>query len=325
MSEKEALIERINELTGWTINPKRFRIFTDTSEWMDISRGSIIRLGNVDYLVKGNMNEPRFGIDDQPKYWVFNAIQLDNGDEKIIKTVFHEEFIAHVGIFKIRCYRSPEKESQTLDTTRLDERFMQGFTMFDEKGNNVRVIDYIKGAKFFHYIPSIPKAHYEYFETELPRILSNLYYSFKAIADLHAYGLCHGDIRNDHIIIESDTGNYRWIDFDLKQDVTDFDLWSIGNLICYAAAKGIATFDNVIKSPDFSREIKDSLRSDDSSAFYEYRVMNLKKIYPYLPDRLSKILQHFTIKPIAYYTSISEFLEEYRDMLLGDFRIKTET
>jgi len=323
MSEKEALIERINELTGWTINPKRFRIFTDTSEWMDISRGSIIRLGNVDYLVKGNMNETRFGIDEQPKYWVFNAIQLDNGDEKIIKTVFHEEFIAHVGIFKIRCYRSPEKESQTLDTTRLDERFMQGFTMFDEKGNNVRVIDYIKGAKFFHYIPSIPKTHYEYFETELPRILSNLYYSFKAIADLHAYGLCHGDIRNDHIIIESDTGNYRWIDFDLKQDVTDFDLWSIGNLICYAAAKGIATFDNVIKSPDFSREIKDSLRSDDSSAFYEYRVMNLKKIYPYLPDRLSKILQHFTIKPIAYYTSISEFLEEYREMLLKDFSITT--
>lgn len=318
---KEELLQKIEELTGWVINPYRFRLVTDTSEWMNIHRGHVIRLGDKDYIVRGNMNEPRFGIDDQPKYWVFSAIEIESGKEKIIKTVFNEDFIAHIGIFKIRCYRSPDKESETLDKVRGDLRFMQGYTVYDEKGNNVRIIDYIKGKKFFHHIPQISKHHEDYFFSELPAILHKLLQSILAIKDLHDWNLCHGDIRNDHIIIESDSGNYRWIDFDLKQDVTDFDLWSIGNIISYAVAKGILTFDAAMKNPDIPTHRKESLVAGDCSAFYEYRIMNLVKIYPYIPEHLTKILQHFTMKPIAFYKDIDHFIGEYIEMLQKDFGI----
>ncbi len=319
MSERDRLIDRIKELTGWTIRPNRFKIITDTTEWMEIHRGHIIRIGGVDYIVRGNMNEPRFGIDDQPKYWVFNTIQLETGMQQILKTVFHEEFTAHIGIFRIRCYRDPDKESKTLDLVSGDDRFMQGKTVYDDAGNNVRIIDYIRGSKFFHSIPNLPKTHREYFEQDLPEILWKLNDSFKAIEYLHRYNLFHGDIRNDHIIIEHDTGNFRWIDFDLKQDVSDFDLWSIGNILCYAVAKGIKPFDLVLKSDEFSDEVKNNLTKEDSSAFYEYRIMNLKKLYDYIPDKLNDILLHFTIKPKEFYSSMHEFIEDYEDMLRSEF------
>lgn len=322
-SEKERIAERIKELVGWKVLPSKINIVTDTTDWMRIARGDIIRLSCGDYLVRGNMREPRFGIDDQPKYWVFSAVDLNNGNEKIIKTVFHEEFHAHIGILRIRCYRNPVKEGQVLDLVRGDNRFMQGHICMDEKGNTVRVIDFIRGKSFFQYIPLIEKEHYEYFHTDLPAILWKLLDSFNAILFLHQHKFCHGDIRNDHIIVESETGNYRWIDFDLMQDVSDFDLWSCGNIVSYAVAKGLKTFDQIFKHDEFPEEVKQSLVPEDASAFYNYRIMNLRKLYPYIPIKLNKILLHFTIKPIAYYVNLKEFIEDFGDMLESEFPVGT--
>lgn len=319
MENTQSIIERIDELTGWKIRPNRFQIHTDTTEWMNITKGNVIFIEDHYYLIRGNMKEPRFGIDDQPKYWVFSAIELDSGKEKIIKTVYDEEFTAHIGIFKIRCFRNQEKESDVLRLTQGDLRFMQGVTKYDEKGNNVRIIDYIRGKTFFHYIPGIKKDHKSYFEEDLPGILWNLYKSFLAIEFIHQEGFFHGDIRNDHIIIEAESGKYRWIDFDLNQHVSDFDLWSMGNLLSYAVGKGIHSFGLVMKSKEFSKLQKLNLRPEDSSAFYEYRIMNLEKLFPYIPAKLSRILKHFTIKPIEYYQSLEQFLAEFLDMLESEF------
>ena len=295
------------------------KIVTDLSDWINIFRDDVIRIGGKDYAVRGNMNEPRFGIDDQPKYWVFSAVDLENGDEKIIKTVFTETFYAHIGIFKIKCYRAPEKEGLVLDLVRDDKRFMQGYHYNDEKGNNVRVIDFIRGKSFFHTLPTIEKPHKQYFEEDLPGILTKLSASFRAIKHLHDNGFCHGDIRNDHIMVEADTGEYRWIDFDLKQDVSDFDIWSLGNIISYAVGHGLKTFRAIMKSDDFSDDVKNSLLAADGSAFYNYRLMNFSKIYPYVPPRLSLILRHFTSDPIGFYESIDEFCDSYDEMLHQEF------
>jgi len=321
MSEISELIEKIELLTGWKINPKRFSIVTDTSDWMNIKRGDLLCIPscNHKYVIQGNAYEPRFGIDDQPKYWVFHALELETGKEKIIKTVFHEEFYAHIGIFKIRCYRDPIKEANVLDFVKGDRRYMQGESFIDEAGNNVRVIDYIKSQSFFKIIPLIDKPHEQYFKEDLPIILWNLKESIEAIMDLHKAGFCHGDIRNDHILIDSIDKKFRWIDFDLKQDVTDFDLWSIGNILSYAVAKGIITFNQIMKSKKYPQDKLNSLVPEDGSAFYNYRLMNHKKLFDYIPDKLSNILQHFTIKPISYYQSINEFYDNYCDMLENDF------
>ncbi len=317
--DKERLIGRIKEVVGYDINPKRFKIVTDTTEWMDIFRGHVIKLGNKEYVVRGNMTETRFGINEQPKYWVFNAVDLETGCEKIIKTVFYEEFTAHIGVFRIKCYRSPNKEAEVLALTKGDTRFMQGFNIPDDKNNNIRIIDFIRGRTFFQYVPTIPKDHKAYFSEDLPAILWKLNDMIEAIHLVHRLGHCHGDIRNDHIIIDADSGEYKWIDFDLKQDVSDFDLWSLGNIISYAVAKGLKTFDMVLRGDEFTDKQKNSLIAADGSAFYEYRIMNLEKLYPYIPAKLSSILKHFTIKPIDYYHDISQFVDEYRDMIETEF------
>ena len=294
MTEKERIAQRIEELKGWKVNLARLKIITDTSDWMRITRGDIIRLEecSCDYVVSGNMREPRFGIDDQPKYWVFHATELETGKDKIIKTVFHEEFYVHISYFKIRCYRDPIKESEVIKLVRGDKRFMQGFSFNDEVGNNVRVIDFIKGKSFFQVIPTIDVMHEQYFYDYLPIILWNLKDSIEAIIFLHENGFCHGDIRNDHILIDSETHKFRWIDFDLKQ---------------------------AIKSKQFTEETINQLKAEDGSAFYNYRVMNLSKLFPYIPEKLSNILKHFTMHPTSFYNTMIEFYDDYINMLETDF------
>ncbi|MEE9442594.1 MAG: hypothetical protein V3V99_07990 [candidate division Zixibacteria bacterium] len=295
------------------------KLVTDTSDSMRIIRGNVLRADGRDFVIKGNRYETRFGIADQPKYWVFGAIDLDSGEKKIIKTVFHEDFNVHIGVFKIRCYRSPEKEAQVLERVKGDSRFMQGYTIEDEKCNCIRILDYIPGMTIFNYVYSINKPHRQYFQEDLPGILHNLAESMEAIKFLHDNDFCHGDIRNDHIIIETGTGHYRWIDFDLQQHVSDFDVWSMGNILCYVAGKGINSFKLVLKSREFSGKVKKSLVADDGSAFYEYRIMNLKKLYSYIPEKFNNILLHFTLNPIGHYAAMEELLDDYYDMLDSEF------
>lgn len=305
-------------MTNWrTVKPPK--IVTDTSDCMRIERGHVLRIGGCDYVIKGNLHETRFGIDDQPKYWVFAAIDLETGREKILKTVFHEEFNVHIGVFKIRCYRSPDKEAEVLELVHGDNRFMNGHTEFDDSGNNVRVIDFIRGPSIFQHVHNNPKKHEQFFYEDMPDILHKLVDSMKGIRFLHDLGTCHGDIRNDHIIIERETGNYRWIDFDLNQNVLDFDVWSMGNIVNYVVGQGIRSFHVVMKGDKFSDQVKSSLCAEDGSAFYEYRIINLQKLFPYIPNRLNNILMHFAKKPHGAYETMEQLLDDYREMLAVDF------
>ena len=318
MMDEDQLAARIKELTGWRHVAKP-EIVYDTTEWMNIHRGQVISLDDRLFLVKGNARETRFGIKDQPKYWVFNAVDLDTGRSKIIKTVFYEDFHVRIGLFKIRCYRSPKKEARVLDVVKDDARFMQGETLFDAKNNTIRIIDFIRGQTILDLVGSCEKKHEQYFHEDLPEILWKLKNSIEAIMYLHQEGTCHGDIRNDHIIIERETGLYRWIDFDLTQEASDFDIWSIGNILAYAVGRGIRSFHGVLKEDTFPDEIKNSLKPEDASAFYVYRIMNLKKLFPYIPPKLENLLLHFTMKPKAFYNHISQFVHEYNDMLDSEF------
>ena len=318
MDDRDKIADRIKDLTGW-VSTGGLKIVTDTTEWMDIYRGQVMLLGDHHFLVKGNPCETRFGIKDQPKYWVFKVLELETATEKIIKTVFYEEFHVRISLFRIRCYRSPKKEARVLDAVKGDPRFMQGYTCLDEKGNHVRIINFIKGRTFLDHVVGIRKSHEQYFHEDLPEILWRLKDSIEAIRFLHEHGTCHGDIRNDHIIIEASSGIYRWIDFDLTQDVSDFDVWSIGNIIGYAVAKGICSFHQVMKDETVPRKIRDSLNADDASAFYEYRIMNLRKLYPYIPSSLSDILLHFTPRPRAFYDSMAQLVDDYHEMLDREF------
>ncbi len=83
--------ERIAEFSNIRI-PKNLEIITDTTEFMDIYRGQVLSLDGAHFLVTGNVYESRFGLRDEPKYWVKKAVDLETGKRNIVKMVFNEEF-----------------------------------------------------------------------------------------------------------------------------------------------------------------------------------------------------------------------------------------
>ena len=307
------LISRIKEVSGFAVEPPITQV-TDTSDFMRIDSGQVIQLEGKEFFVSGQVYEPRFGLEDQPKFWVKRGYDLDSGHKVIIKLEFYEEFVARFGSFRIPCYRSPEKESEVLRLVAGDSRFMEGQRLIDDRGNNVRVLEFIRGKTLFNNILDMEIDHEEYYHTRLAPILKKLVSCLEAIQMLHDNDLSHGDIRNDHILIEDGTSEFRWIDFDLCQDVmfdpygtfTAFDVWSFGNVLQFVIGMGFNTFRDIRSSGRFPTEIITRLKTTDASAFYHYRLMNLKKIYPYISERLNTILMRFSMGAEDYYWTATE-------------------
>jgi len=281
---------------------------------MNIWRGHVIRLANHFFLVRGDMKEGRFGIDDQPKFWVKKALDLESGEDKILKLAFHEEFTIRIGLLRMRCYRDPLKEGELLDMVRGDTRFMQGWSVEDECGNPVRVIDFIRGRDLYQYLRDLQMDHRTYFHTVLPKILGQLVNAFEAIAMIHERGYHHGDIRNDHILIDSETEEFRWIDYDMCQDIPDYDVWSLGNVLLYVLGKGEHTFHEVAAGRQ-SLVPGAKLTKQDASAFFKYRVMNLAKLFPWISPELSDILMHFSYGTQVFYETVEALLDDLQPVV----------
>lgn len=305
--------EQVRRYLGQPL-PARPVIVDDTSRYMYIERDQVIEIEGRFFLVRCNEREGRFGIDDQPKFWVKRALDLDTGQTQILKLTCQEQFKVHVGKLEVRCFRSEEKEARVLDLVRGDPRFMQGRTARDSRGSLVRIIDFISGTDLLSYLHAIPAGHEEYFHTLFPGILRNITASLEAIQHLHEAGLCHGDIRNDHLLIERATGQYRWIDFDLNQDFPDFDVWSAGNILHCVAAKGFLSFRDALR---LRPELSGKLREEDASVFFPHRTMNLGLVYPYLPAELNGVLLRFSAGARAPYGKISQIVDELGDCAAG--------
>lgn len=310
----ELLKERIESLTGRKVSG-RLLIKEDTSDYMDINAGTILRLGGSDYYITGEAKEGRFGIEEQPKFWVKFGIDLTDGSRRILKLVFHEQFITNLGMFTVRCVRDPDKESRVLELMAGDDRFMHGETVYDEAGNNVRILEYIRGKSLFNYVALLQQPHEQYFHETLPGILWKILGSIEAMKRLHDLGEQHGDIRNDHIIVESGTGNYRWIDFDYSVNYSDYDVWAMGNILNYAVGKGIQTCGG-FGAPNGARRSGGALiEEDDALLFYPYRVANLLKIYPYIPAEMNDMLLRFSAGATDFYEDLGRMADDLRALL----------
>jgi hypothetical protein len=298
--------ERLRHL-GMPPLPGRPVVWRDTSRYMSIERDHIVNLEDNAFLIRGNEREGRFGLDDQPKFWVKRALDLQTGEMHILKLVIQESFKVSVGAREVLCVRSAEKESKVLNLVRGDARFMQGRTVCDDHSNPVRVIDFIRGTDLLTHLDALGGPHEEYCRALLPTILAKVAHNIAALGCLHDAGLCHGDIRNDHILVERETGAYKWIDFDLDQGFPDFDIWSAGNILQYVVARGFLTFRDAL---DAWPGLSGKLSRDDASVFFPHRVMNLGKVYPYLPERLNRVLLRFSIGATACYDRISQITDD---------------
>ncbi len=289
-------------------------IFEDTTEFMKIEAGDVILIDGLHYLVLRDEAERSFGIED-PKYWVKRCMVLETGERRILKLVFHEQFTLPLGELRIECYRSPEKEARILDLVRGDMRFMQGITRRDVKGNPVRIIEVVSGKRLDTAVAAMEVGTEEYFFSVFPEILEKFIDACLAIGFLHANNEIHGDIRRDHLWIEHKTGLYRWIDFDYTYDFEEspfgLDLFGLGSLLLFLAGKGLYTVHN-LTDRGFSDSVLQALQPGDYSLLYRNRIMNLKKLFPWIPVELNNVLMHFSVSSEVFYETVDEFLEDLK-------------
>ena len=293
-----------------------FRVHTDTSDFFRVEYGDIVLLDGVPFLIRHNAKEGRFGLDDEVKHWVKRAIDLRNGDRKFIKLVFHEKFVAHVGSLAFECFRSPRKEARILDLVAGHKNFMRGYSVKDEKGNVIRIIDLIAGIPLSRYVQRIELDHQDYYNNRFPGILDQFIECIEAIRFLHEQGEKHGDIRRDHIFIDHNTGHYRWIDFDFnyrhRENIYGYDLFGLGNVLVFLVGMGDVLIGDLVKE---NHPAVGTLTQDDMNIIFNNRIVNLQKVFPYIPDTLNRILMHFSKGANWFYESTAQLLDD-----IGEFR-----
>ena len=289
------------------------RLITDTTDFTSIGYGDVIRLGGVHYLVHRDEVERRFSIEDF-KFWVKRCTALETRRPAILKLVFHEEFTQRIGPLSIRSFRSETKEARILDLVRDDPRFMQGFSLRDEAGNLVRVLDIIRGKRLDMAIHNLPGTHRDYFDTDLHAMLVRFISACEAIGFLHENNERHGDVRRDHLWLESGTGMARWIDFDYAYETHAnpyaLDLFGLGNVLLFITGKQIFT----------PREYADmagadKIVEDDHSLIFRNRLVNVRRLFPYIPKELNRVLMHFAAGSEVFYETVEEFLADLRPCL----------
>jgi hypothetical protein len=295
------------------------RIHTDTTDFFRVDYDDVVVLGEKTYLIRQNAKEGRFGLDDEEKFWVKRAFDLQDGSRKILKLVFHERFVTRIGDIEFECFRSPKKEARILKLAHNHQNFMNGYGTTDEKGNIVRVLDFIYGKPLSTMVEDIRLDHETYYNLQLPVIMENFIECIRAIRFIHEHEEKHGDIRRDHIIVDRESGHYRWIDYDFnyhqRENIYSYDLFGLGNILIFLVGKGDVLLPNLIKEkhPALHR-----IRTEDENIVFHNRVANLSKIYPYIPECLNRILLHFSKGANRFYETTNQLLEdleEYRTVV----------
>jgi hypothetical protein len=307
--------EDIHEMVGRHMarppQPGELRIVTDTSDFFRLETGDVLLLGGTPYLMRSSVREARFGLDDEVKHWVKRAVDLVSGRMKIVKLVFYEQFTATIGGIVFECFRSPRKEARILELVDGHPNFMHGITVPDDHGNLVRVMDYIFGASLAARVADIGQDHESYFFETLPGIISNYLRCAEAVRFLHEHGEKHGDIRRDHILIDADSGDYRWIDFDYnyrhRENIYGYDLFGLGNVLIYVVGKGDVLLPELRRS---APGVLARLTAADLNIVFHNRVANLQKIFPYIPDSLNRVLLHFSRGANWFYEHATQLIQD---------------
>jgi len=292
------------------------RLWSDTSDFVNIDYGDVIHVDNRYLLVVGYTREGRFGVDEQPKQWVPKVYDLESEERNIVKLVFHETYTIRLGGLEVTCYRSPEKEARVIELTRGNPAFMQGYATVDAAGNLVRILKIVNGQRLDKEIFKMGSSHLEYFEHYLPDVLRRFLDSVEAIAMLHDHGLKHGDIRRDHIFVDRNDGHFIWIDFDydfyLPERPFAMDLFGLGNVLLFLIGQKNFRPGDVAGDPLLGQKVLDRISEDDLALVARDRIFNLQKIYPYIPDALNDILLYFSTGTEVMYDTVEEFCADLR-------------
>jgi len=299
------------------VSGQRFKVYKDTTDYFRIEYGDIVILDGSPFLIRHNAKEGRFGLDEEEKFWVKRSIDLRSGMTKIIKLVFFEKFIARIGGIEFECFRSPRKEARILNLVKGHPNFMQGYSVQDDHDNIVRILEFIYGVSLAEHISEISRtmSHETYFYEYFPGVLDHFMFCVEGIRILHDHGEKHGDIRRDHILIDRESKQYRWIDFDYnfrhRENMYGYDLFGLGNVLMYLVGMGDIVYQELRRSDDPSLA---RLMDEDVNIVFKNRIANLKKVYSYIPDNLNRILMHFSKGANVFYDHTTQLIDDLREV-----------
>ena len=113
------------------------------------------------------------------------------------------------------------------------------------------------------------------------------------------------------MLIDSDSGRYRWIDFDLnyrhRENIYGYDLFGLGNVLVFLVGKGDLLLRD-LKNRD--HPALSTLKEEDLNIVFGNRVVNLKKIYPYITESLNQVLMHFSQGANWFYENTAQLFED---------------
>jgi hypothetical protein len=287
------------------------RILEDTTDFYDVDYGDVLLLKNRGYLVKGTESEKKFGLEGEPKPWVKSCVDLITGERKIVKLTFFEEFSCRIEGLKYTCLRNPEKEAKILRKIQGNPNFMQGFNVIDAEGNNVRILDKIKGVSLDNHIRGISLEHEQYYREKLPELLEKLIVAYHAMADLHEMGEIHGDITPDHIYVEKESGRFVWIDFDYDymedDDVISHDIFEMGTLLAFVIGKDYLSLSEINnRYPDCFEK----LTPKDMQSVFPNQLANLRIVHPHISQELNNIMLRFSKGANENYTDAHDLASD---------------
>lgn len=315
INDKEAVEALARKYLGEDSSPKAFRFVSATMDFFAVDYNDILVLGDGYYLIRGVETEKRFGIEDEPKYWVKRVVDLRNNfTRKLVKFCFFEEFDSHIGGVKFKLSRSPAKEARILKKVKGHANFMQGVTVEETPGNAMRILDIINGPSLYEHFMDLRMEYDKYFCECLPSLLDRLIVCFRALGWLHDQGEVHGDVRQDHILIDKADGLFKWIDFDYNYSTKGarfgYDLFGLGNILAAVVGHGSCTLQQLKAERP---EVLDRLYYEDTNIVWPSRVMNLKKVYPEIPEKMNRVLLHFSAGASVFYETVWELLEDLEE------------
>jgi hypothetical protein len=101
-----------------------------------------------------------------------------------------------------------------------------------------------------------------------------------------------------------------WIDFDydfhLPEKPFALDLQELGNLLLYLIGRDNYHPREILANPTMGQKTLQKLTPADFSLLAPDRVINLQKLFPYIPEALHRILLHFAAGADVFYEAVDE-------------------
>jgi hypothetical protein len=114
--------------------------------------------------------------------------------------------------------------------------------------------------------------------------------------------------------MDRDTGRYRWIDFDFnylhKENMFGYDLFGLGNILVYLTGRGDITIQDLKKERP---QVFNSITDQDMNIIFHNRLVNLQKVFPYIPKALNLILLHFSSGANIFYDTAAQMIADLHE------------